>query len=115
MAQCSSPGSDRSSMNRPSPVRNFWSSTRRTGLPITSRGLLPYFFANQPEVFVDGAVRHQEEVCIAFVRRPGPVRDGEDVVLRPFERLIADPGLALAGDDQANRVMSRAPPFGLSG
>src|SRR5436190_490162 len=42
------------------------------------------------------------------MRCPRPVRDGENVVLRPFEALVADRGAAITGDNEANGIPRRA-------
>src|SRR3954465_10017073 len=41
---------------------------------------------------------------------PGPVRDREDVMLRPVESLLADDRAALAGHDEADGIVRSAPP-----
>ena len=40
--------------------------------------------------------------------RPGPVRDGENVVLRPFEGLIADGRAPLPRDHEADHIIRGA-------
>src|SRR3982751_1907356 len=40
---------------------------------------------------------------------PGPVRDREDVMLRPLESLLADGRATVAGHDEADGVMRGAP------
>src|SRR5437016_11229828 len=65
------------------------------------------FFAQQVQVFVDRAVGDDEKLrrrAARLVRRPGPVRDGEDVVPRPFEALVADGRAPVTGDDETDRV-----------
>src|SRR5262249_56792780 len=60
------------------------------------------------ETFVHRTVGDDEQCGVAparLVRGPRPVRDREDVVLRPLERLLADRRAALALDDQTDGVV----------
>src|SRR5262249_8129357 len=47
-------------------------------------------------------------IAARLVARPRPVWDGEDVVLRPFERLLSNARASLARDYQAHHVVGRA-------
>src|SRR5690349_5757629 len=65
--------------------------------------LLPY----EVEVLERGLVRHHEQVGVpaaGLMARPGPMRNGKDVVLRPFEGLLADMRAPLAAHDKADDV-----------
>src|SRR5437879_235664 len=71
---------------------------------------LTELLAEQLETLVHGTVGDQEQVGVAatrLVRGPRPVRDREDVVLRPLERRVADRRAALAFDDQTDGVVRR--------
>src|SRR5947209_15024826 len=104
----SAPGCSMSATNFPRPSRKRRSSTRRSGAPMPwslGRVTLLQFLAHQVEPLERRLVGDHEQVGVAtlgFVTREGPVRDGEHVVLRPFEALVADGRAALARDDEAD-------------
>ena len=67
-------------------------SLARYAAPRNDKALF-HFLAHEIEPLERRLVRHHEKVGVAAARlvaREGPMRDGEDVVLRPFEGPVTD-------------------------